>query len=248
MTFPALTRPWLAQTIRLTTFSASAWVPPANIWEAVLNEPPEVDQGQPRDRIRVQSGPWEDYILQVSATPFRVDWAATPRQGEDRLLVADLMPKFMATTGGWLATNPMEIKRLAFAVHGLLAEDDRVSGYNLLKDLIPSVREVDGRNTSDFLYQINRPLDSLVVPGLKLNRLTKWGYLRFQLAQLTLGISETSIIESTPVRFENFVSLETDDNTDAERENALKTEDLGAIYDELARMAWENLEHGERPK
>jgi len=156
--------------------------------------------------------------------------------------VVDILPEFTAITRSWLASTDIGIKRIGFGLHALLSVPDRETAYRIVNDLVPSV-SVDPADTSDLLYQINRPVVSQVLGNnINLNRLMKWSAARFQLA----------VIEATPTAsinlsgvVQNYASLENDVNTPADRLEPIDKAVLGPIYDELVGLAWKNLEFGE---
>jgi hypothetical protein len=239
-----LSRPWLSHSLRLSVFPVAPWQAPANLWESAVGEPPETDQNQARQFIRAQGGPWAGGILQVLVTPLRIDWLASPALrtndpiGPDHRLIADVLPAFLDATRPWLTSADFEIKRVAFGLQGVLSADDKAGSYKLLQAMLPHIK-IDPGFSSDFVYQINHPVQSRSL-DLKLNRLTRWSALAVQFI-----MGEGGGAQSTPVPVANYASLECDDNTPAERQERLGNGHLGAIYDELVDLAWENLELGE---
>jgi hypothetical protein len=133
------------------------------------------------------------------------------------------------------------IKRIGFGLHSLLPAQDRVSAYRLIEELVPSVK-VEPEETSDLLYQINRPTLSQVL-AVRLNRLMKWSalYMGRTQVQVTEGAAQPG-----PVFVSQYASLDNDVNTPADQLDALDKGQLAAIYDELVQLSWENLEAGEK--
>jgi hypothetical protein len=249
-----LSRPWLTLGVRLSVFPAAPQEAPADLWEKVVGAPPESDQNQPRQHQRIQSGPWEGGVLQLTyatASPPRIVWLAVPSANEaglpdlDVWPVVSALPKFLAITRSWLTSVEFEINRIGFGLHSLLAAEDKASAYRLLQPLIPNV-PIDPETTSDFLYQINRTTPSRVLRNnVRLNRLMKWSALFFGMAQFQVMAAE--LAQTGPLLGKHFTSLDNDVNTPAEyRLGRLDKEQLGAIYDELVDLAWENLEVGEK--
>ena len=100
-----LSRPWLAHTHRVSVFPVEAWSAPADLWEKVTGEQPEMDEAQPRQFVRMQAGPWQGALLQVSVNPVRVDWVLSPSRtdgspGPMHLPLQNLLPKFYELTRG----------------------------------------------------------------------------------------------------------------------------------------------------
>lgn len=245
-----LSRPWLALTVRLSVFPVSPFVAPNDLWEQAVGEPPETDQNQPRQHQRVQTGPWRGGSLQVTISPHRVVWFAAPIVSEEGLPNVDnwpvigILPQFIEVTRPWLIKSAPEINRIGFGLHSLLPAADRISAYRLLQELVPSVK-IEPEATSDFFYQINRPVTSRELPvEIRLNRLMKWSVPLFGPPQIHITAGEVEI--SAPASGRQYVSLENDVNTPAEYRGPLAQEKFGAIYDELVELAWKNLEFGEK--
>src|SRR5271163_3582725 len=140
-----LTRPWLTLWVRLSVFPIAPWEAPTDLWEKVVGEPPENDQNQPRQRLRVQNGPWRGGVLQLMVSALKVDWiAAAPPTGEgvpnlDDWTVETVVPEFLKVTHRWLTSFDFEINRIGFGLNSLLSSSDRVSAYGLLSQLVPSI-------------------------------------------------------------------------------------------------------------
>jgi hypothetical protein len=248
-----LSRPWLTLGVRLSVFPAAPQETPADLWEKVVGAPPENDQNQPRQHQRVQSGPWEGGILQLThaTVPLpRIVWLAVPSATEegfpelDVWPVMSVLPKFLAITCSWLTSVEFEVNRIGFGLHSLLAAEDKAAAYKLLQPLIPNVT-INPETTNDFLYRINHITPSRVLSDVRLNRLMKWSAVFFGIAQFQVMAAE--LAQTGPLRGRHYASLDNDVNTPAEYHlGRLDKEQLGAIYDELVDLAWENLEVGEK--
>jgi hypothetical protein len=245
-----LSRPWLLLGVRLTVFPIEPWTVSADLWEQVVGAPPETDQNQPRLRVRVQTGPWHEGVLQLTISPHTIVWVTAPAVGQaglanvDDLRVVDVVPDFLATTRSWLSSEDFDVKRVGFGLHTLLSAQDRASSYRILQSLVSSVT-IEPETTSDLLYQINRPVPSRVLGAeVRLNRLMKWSGLFIGRAQFEAG--HTQIAQAGPVLGSYYASLDNDINTPAEHLGPFEKGQLGAIYDELVELGWENLEAGEK--
>jgi hypothetical protein len=245
-----LSRQWLTLVVRLTVFPITPWEAPPDLWEKVVGEPPENDQNQPRQRLRVWTGPWHGGVLQLTISPHTIVWTAVPPPTEQGLpnlegwAIETVLPKFVELTRPWLTSVDFQVNRIGFGLHSLLSAPDRVSAYGLLVDLIPSIT-IEPEETTDLLYQINRPVRSNVLNGdVKLNRLMKWYVPFFGAAPLQATGSE--IAQIGPIVGRHFAGLDNDTNTPAEHRAPLDTGLLEAIYGELVELAWKNLQYGEK--
>lgn len=114
-------------------------------------------------------------MLQVQLD--RIDWTLIPgaQEAHEGFLsvgpVAEALESFVPVVSKWLPLAP-PLRRLALG----MVLHDRVNavadGYGRLADLLPI--KLDPIGSSDLAYQINRPRPSTAVPGLTINRLSKW--------------------------------------------------------------------------
>jgi len=242
-----LGRPWLTFGIRLSVFPVTPQEAPADLWEQVVGAMPEMDQNQPRQRMRIQSGSWRGGALQLTVSSDRFVWLAGPSTTPEGFpdfenwLTESVVPDFSGIVRPWLTSVRFGVNRIGIGLHSLLFAQDRASAYRLLEELIPSVK-IQPEATRDFLYQINRPKSSRVL-HIPLNRLMKWSALYLGLTQF--AITPGQHVQPSPVLGRQYVSLDNDVNTPAEHLEALDEAQVGAIYDELVELAWENLEAGE---
>jgi len=244
-----LSRPWRTLGIRLSVFPVGPWEAPADLWRDIVGELPANEANQPREHVRVQSGPWQGGTLQLTASQLLTVWFGLPpptpegRPQVENWAVVDILPAFHSITRAWLASADFGIKRIGFGLNALLSAQDQVSAYRLLNGIVSAV-EIDPEATSDFTYQINRPAPSQTLGGsVRLNRLMKWSAPFFRGAQIQVAPGGT--IETTSLAGEQYAGMEIDTNTPAEWTDPLDKERLGAIYDELVKLAWQSLEFGE---
>jgi hypothetical protein len=243
-----LIRPWLTLGVRLSVFPVTPQEAPADLWEQVVGVAPETDQNQPRQHLRVQTGPWRGGVMQLTVSSDRFVWlagpSATPEGFPDveNWSVESVLPEFIGViTQPWLNSVDFGIKRVGFGLHSLLSAQDMVSAYRLLEELVPSVK-IEPEETTEFFYQINRPKLSRVL-NVRLNRLMKWSVLFFRRTELQFTPERA---QTVPVFERRYASLDNDVNTPAENLEPLDNGQLGAIYDELVELAWKNLEVGEK--
>ena len=143
----------------------------------------------------------------------------------------------------WLAIAP-EIKRLAFGAVLLIPVSNRDEGYTTLSRYLPFPLDLEARN---FTYQINRRRDSrLGLPGLEINRLSKWSCLERRMTQLQFVIGESAIAsEDSPSNFA--MRLEVDINTVPEYPKSLESGNLTGLFSEFIELGAEIAEKGDIP-
>jgi hypothetical protein len=244
-----LSRPWRALGVRLSVFPAATWEAPEDLWEQVVGDRPDTEQNQPRAQVRVHTGSWRNRQLQLTASPPSIVWVTWPNSDEEGLpnlekeLVVDVLPEFVAITRPWLASVDFEVKRIGVGLQAVLPAQDRVSAYKMLQELVPSV-DMEPETTTDFLYQINRPVPSRVLGSqVRLNRLMKWFALSFKVTPIQVA---PQITQAGPALGRDYAGVESDINTPAELVESLDKRLLEAIYDELVELSQKILEYGER--
>jgi hypothetical protein len=142
----------------------------------------------------------------------------------------------------WLVRNDVpDVARMAFGAVVKHYEDSRRSGYQRLPDYVPIRVSPD---SSDFMYQINLPVDSRTgVEQLQINRLSKWSIaaLRRFSATVNVGSGHAHQDVSEPVFA---FRIEVDINTSPSFERPLPRERLVDIYRELANFGLEIITSG----
>ncbi len=156
-------------------------------------------------------------------------------------LVEAALSTFNKVVRNWLGSTDITSNRLAVGVGGVIPMPDRVTAYNALQEYLPSVK-IDAEHSRDLMYQINRPKPSRSLgPEVELNRLTRWGALLTQFRSFSATGSSPLLVSV------QYVAVECDNSTPAERESPLDNSKFVDIYDELMEMALQNLERGELP-
>jgi hypothetical protein len=184
--------------------------------------------------------------------PTRIDWLYTPivdekQQSEGFLTIGplhDAISLFAPLMNRWfeLDTCPT-VQRLAFGTVMLQPVQDHQTGYRQLRQYLSSV-QLDIDNSSDFLYQINRKRDSRVIPGLGINRLSKWSVAAWQTVSMQMG--------PAPMRGalgsrHYACRLELDINTVPEFPGEFERGQLSSIFQELLGLAVEIANQGDIP-
>lgn len=191
--------------------------------------------------------------LVLITNPARIDWLlnALPSQDQkaESLPTLGSFPKildmFFQLMLRWfdLETCP-SVQRLAFGATLLQPTKDLQSGYQQISSYLSHVR-LEPEGFSDFLYQINRPRDSISgIKGLRINRLSKWFVEMWQLGGLSIGSASivTPIVYS-PTHFA--CRLDLDINTTQDFQGELTREQLPKIFRELVELGKEIAREGD---
>lgn len=239
---------WLLERFRVTVF-------PCNFedigkelgWEDLTGEAPATVEQQPRHKIAISRGPYGNGDLVHSRFPDRIELiyeanleslekqaTSFPNLGSPEAAFETFSP----ILNKWIESLP-PIKRIAFGPILMMPVDSHAAAYERINNLLPFVT-VDP-NTTDFSYQINRPRDSNVIQGLKINRLSKWHALKLK-AILRAG-SEIPIPISSDTRFA--CRLEIDVNTSQELTGELPKHEINNILGELVLLSVEISQRGD---
>ena len=256
MAMPLLQRnEWRAAQLRLTVFPAIPTDAPDPAWwkEATGQEPDEVNISLKKTTALV-TGPFANGKLVLEIQAGRIDWRLQAEEAEIATLIAEphipdiaafdeALRPFVDVCRTWMARDRLpEIVRVAFGAVLLHPEESREAGYARLPDYVP-VR-VDPKS-SDFMYQINRPVDSIAVRGVAINRLSKWSVAKLNLAQVT-QVGNDVILRAHDTLAVNAFRLELDINTIPAAQQTLPKDRLTALYDELVTLGTDIVERGDQ--
>lgn len=236
--------PWQAESFRLTAFlSPSAQVSEQDWWQAVTGEPPDRATSQPRIGLEQKEGTFKDEKaegnLVLTTQPTRIDWqlVSIPDAKDPGFPTigsfVDSLDSFLGLMVRWLEATP-PVQRLAFGSTLNKSVNTSREGYRWISSYLPFDLDED---SSDFLYQINRPRQAASVgidDRLLINRLSKWSVV------LLSGFS------FDPRNPEQYISmlphfsarLELDINTAADFSGEL-TPNASQIFQELVELAKE---------
>lgn len=244
---------WHVEQLRLTAFhNSSKSIEPTNWWSDLIGELPANRLSKPHERVIFESGLFRDGVLNLQINPLKIHWRYTPKEDapiNDTGFVLmqnfegqrEFFQKIMAN---WFKLDSYpKIDRLAFGATILHPVDSRKDGYMRLNKYLSSVK-IDPENSSDFLYQINRPrILNLENIKLQINRLCKWSVLS----------SSRSIVKITPKGIEQesieedkfAVKLELDINSSQYFEGEFDQELSENLFSHLIDLGIEISEKGD---
>lgn len=240
---------WQVESLRITSFpSATTQVNVANWWHDLVGEQPENRVVRLKEGLHQDEGHVHDTKLILGVQPMRIDWLVVPSDSQDKFWVGpfqDSLDSFLELMARWFKIIP-PTKRLAFGAVLMLPVEDRRSGYILIANYLPHIK-LDPEGSSDFLYQINRPRNSRTgIPGLKINRLTKWSVARRGTGQIELSLHEPKA-SYFPTSESYACRLELDINTIQDYQGNLPHDQLSGIFQELVDLGKEIVIKGDIP-
>lgn len=240
---------WQAHLLRLTCFTSSAAnFDPTNWWLDITGEQPENTVVRAREGFRQDDGIINEKKLILGVQPTRVNLLMQSTESENQTpigLFTDNLDPFLAIVSRWFKVAP-PLTRIAFGAVLIFPVADRETGYEMLAKLLPKI-QIDSVNSSDFLYQINRPRTShTITPKLKINRLTKWSVQKSSLVHFVLSPS-VKIPSTFPSNETVSCRLELDINTSEDFKSDLPQNKLMNIFEELVELAKEITIKGDVP-
>ncbi len=232
---------WFTWTLRVTAFPQS---PEPNSdqdwWRDLVGEAPETRTVNTKTGEQQDLGLFQGNQLLLITSPGIIDWrllpvlegvppAGVPSAGQ----LPDSLRAFAPTMTTWLKDYCPELQRLAFGAELHLPVEDQAGGYRQLDPYIPV--EIDPEQSSDLLYQINRPrVAQSQSTHLRINRLSRWSVAKFAYGQQRDGLKL-----SLPGLDSFACRVELDINTAPDYTGGFSREQIGNLFDELVGLATE---------
>ena len=212
-------------------------------WEEAVGGKPENEHIDHQKGVKEQKGTLNGNLLVMVSQPGRIDWTleATEEGSSEPSklptvgsMSGDALEPFVGIVKNWLNRCP-PTNRLAFGtILGRLVADAQ-AGYEEIQPYLHNVR-LNPQGISDFFYQINRPKESTVNQGIRINRLSKWSVALVGTVGITIDPA-ASKASASMIQRRHICRLELDINT-AALSDAVSGDDAYAIFQEL-------IEHGQ---
>ena len=248
---------WQTHSFRITGFVSPTGVVgnPIQWWESVIGSPPEKEMNvRARSEMHFE-GSFEGTWTTLRILPGRIDWSVAihpEEQSNSPVLLtlgsfSDILESHInVISERWfnLESYPL-MQRLAFGVELVTPVENREAGYDVINQLLPSV-ELSTKDTSDFLYQINRRRSSKVVDELEINRLSRWSINLYKSARFSLGadLSSQAIIAGDATFY---AAVTMDINTVVDYGGDFDKDKSNTIFRELLELAQEIAVEGDVP-
>ncbi len=252
---------WQALRLRVTTFlSADSVIDDTSIWNVVIGGVPDEEQRRPREGLLQQVGTLAGLAVVLRIVHPRIDWFLQPNiRKPDRFSgppdwqvapFSNALETLSQVVAQWFSMD-LQVVRVAFGANLVQPANDLRDAHLKLKGYLADLR-IDPENSFDVLYQINRPRESAVIQGLRINRLSKWSVATQATGELVVQLNpsaeeQVSFISERPVVQRYASSLELDINTVATYERGLPQSQLNNLFDELMDWGKEIAERGDVP-
>ena len=244
---------WLTETVRVTLFPSpgSAINTPDTWWEQYTGLTPENITKHPKDGTTLTMGRLqdEDISLILSVKPDRIDWQLIPENtsvsGLSTIGPLDTVLDYLLNpTSRFLEQSGISIQRIAYGAIQLLPTESKIASYETLDNLLHNLK-IDPEESSDLIYQINRPRKSNVDNDLDLNRLSKWSAIVGRGYLLSPSHDDEEAQVAQAISSIHACKLELDINTSATRTTPLHSENINKIVVELTELGKEIAENGD---
>ena len=215
-----------------------------------MGGPPDTDEYVRAPNLRRQAGPFDDMgTLTLHLQANRIDWLLTalPPSTDGGLpslgTMEATLPVLARSAANWLFGRSRTYVRLALAPLLFFPVSDRVEGYRSLMELVPSIKLDPTDDVRELFFQINRPMESPALKGIRINRVMKWSVGSFQ----TFALAATGPQAAKKEAFYQ-CQLDLDINTVPfdDPGSTLDSEEAAAIFVEFGRIAEAIAAKGER--
>lgn len=240
---------WNIHHLRLTAFLMSP-LDVSNIswWKDTIGiEPTSLKITSMTLPVREEEGLLGDLVLLLKIELTRVDWilSSSNKQGMEEFPhlgdTDQAFEAFLGVTNKWFENEQLpKIKRLAFGSRFQRKVDARINGYDELDNYL-HFSDLDTKNSSDFLYQINRPRPSKIINKISINRLSKWHVVNAKLLAIDISGTQQGSVAADIYA----TTLDLDLSSDAENDSELPKNKLKKLFKELISLAKEIGEKGD---
>ena len=230
---------WQVESLRFTLFRTRPVEIVTPLWETFTREKPEKVDSQPRANIITEEGTIILGSLTHTSDPLRINWVLSPSQEQQERTPSfptlgslfQIKGQFISMMKDWLTSEAVpETNRIALGSVSVIINENKASTYKQLATFLHHV-DIDIENSTDFSYQINRPIKSTVQSDLIINRLSKWNALRIY--GFLLGDKRGPIQDP---RTYVAARLELDINTSQYNKNPLSKEKLFPFLQEFSQL------------
>ena len=238
--------PWQVGDLRLTAFPIPAPIEAhteGKRWETLVGKKPESVSSHNFDLEVEENGPFEaGGKLTYRRSPRAIQWMVQGVPNSDKpetsfFASPQILVPFKDLMCRWLGDCPA-LQRLAFGAALYLPMKDRREAYRQLAEYLQSVPEYSD-DEGDFLYQYNRRRRSVVVPEVKINRLSKWTWV---------PLGEVHVKDGKLVfPAASACLLELDINTIPEFQGTLPRDRYVPLFEEMIGLAAEIAAQGDVP-
>ena len=232
---------WKAAYLRVIAFTETPYSIRHNWWQDVTGSEPTDVSDKRSQRERVEVGEVEGARLSLTCDLARITWTADVKadlevapESRDLGSYIDRQDWFVGLMKKWLASVDAPLTRLAFAGRLEQPAETREAGYDRLNQYLRHVELF--RDSSDFLYRINRPTASTTLGnGIAINRLTSWAVAFLTRLSASLDASGLTLGQTDEPLFSVIVDFDIN-NSPLTKPDVLVSDKLADLIQEYSNM------------
>lgn len=157
---------------------------------------------------------------------------------------AEARARFTQSMINWLPHCP-PIWRVGLGAKLIQQTANQLEAYKIIGEYLKDTVKIDPEGSCDFQYRVNRPCQSVVVPGVKLNRLTTWNSLKLDFeVGVIVGVGTE---KPTHIRSLSVCAVDLDINTAPEHTTTLASDVLPQLISEMGSHAERIADNGDMP-
>jgi hypothetical protein len=248
MTSPAVK--WNAASLQVSLFTKSPTPKSIDIYSALAGAPADSREDRTKEAVVRQTGTIGNNLLQVGFNPIRVDVVLSPSPPEPSLGAGDIrlsmgrfkdeMDSFSDMVRTWLGVAELPVTRISLICAAVTETGSREEAYNVLARYLKSVQVTP--EMEELIFRVNWKSKTNLLPEGYLNRISAWSAVKLAISAGTAANTNMTTISET-----NFARMDLDINTPHDRTEIIPPNQIVPIFDQLVKLAKENVEKGERP-
>lgn len=239
---------WEVELQRITIFRfPGTELDVSSLWKFVSKFEADEIVNKPAIGFIRYEGQYENGRLILSVDNQRLDLIITAQPMKDVIDISTIgaldqvLIKFNETADK-LLTQLDGVLRVAYGLIVVERTKDKMSSYKRLSELLPSI-QIDVENSSDFFFQINRPVKSEILENNLINRISRWSAV--QLLHAVVTNESTGVQVMKPTNLEA-TRIELDISTPADRTEQIPKDSFNRLLKELSTIAKDIALHGDK--
>jgi hypothetical protein len=238
---------WRAASFQVSLFPKTPIPKSADIYSALVGAAPDTREDRTKEAVVRETGMLGENLLQVGFNPIRLDIVLSPPQPDASLggmdfrlsmgVFTEEMAIFSKMVSKWLEAANLPATRISLVCSAVTETDSRESAYAVLAERLKSVQVRP--EMEEMLFRVNWKAKTALLSEGYLNRISTWSSVKLAI-NAGIGMSHMATIKET-----NFAKMDLDINTPHDRTEIIPADRIVPIFDQLVKLAEENVAKGE---
>jgi hypothetical protein len=238
---------WRAASLQVSLFPKTPIPKSANIYSALMGAEPDTREDRTKEAVIRETGMLGENLLQVGFNPIRLDIVLSAPPPEASLGAMDVrismgvfteeLGIFSKVVRKWLEAANLPATRISLVCSAVTETDSRESAYAVLAERLKSVKVKP--EMEELMFRVNWKAKTKLLPEGYLNRISTWSSIKLAVNAST-GPSNMTTIKET-----HFAKMDLDINSPHDRAEIIPAAKIVPIFDELVKLAEENVAKGE---